>query len=114
MPVSILPPRLPGIARARSTVLVAWLGCASIAIAQEMDDPDPLPPPPVFLEALRGAYRDGPIGEHVRITVEDSLGRKSVRRLKLYLDADPAARDASLRIEFDPLQVWWGVARWSR
>ena len=89
-------------------VLVAWLGCASLSIAQEKDEPEPLPPPQVFLEALRGAYRDGPIGEHVKITVEDSLGRKSVRRLKLYLDADPADRDASLRIEFDPLAVWWG------
>lgn len=106
--MSVLAPMLPAIARARTRVLVGWLGCASVAIAQEKDDPDPLPPPPVFLEALRGAYRDGPIGEHVRITVEDSLGRKSVRRLKLYLDADPAARDPSLRIEFDPLEVWWG------
>lgn len=87
---------------------MAALAMASACIAQNQDPAEQLPDPSVFIDAVREAYRAGPIGEHVTVRVRDAQGRQTTGRLKLFLSVDPVSSASVVRIEFDPLQVWWG------
>ncbi len=94
----------------RSICLSAMVALAMVSacIAQDRQPVEQLPEPGVFLDAVRQAYRAGPIGEHVTVRVKDASGRRTTGRLKLFLSVDPVADASMVRIEFDPLQVWWG------
>ncbi|MBN4052664.1 hypothetical protein JYU07_00105 [Roseiflexus sp. AH-315-K22] len=98
------------VARLRSLLLsvLATIVIGSSCWGQGEDPVEPLPEPSVFLDAVREAYRAGPIGEHVTVRVRDATGRRTTGRLRLLINVDPIGNASMVRIEFDPLVVWWG------
>jgi hypothetical protein len=105
---NMIPPSVAVPLRSLLLSVMATVLIGSSCWAQDEDPVEQLPEPSVFLDAVREAYRAGPIGEHITVRAKDATGRRTTGRLRLLLNVDPIGDASVVRIEFDPLSVWWG------